>query len=158
MNTSMDLISYASCAMLPAYLVYLAFYSSTQAEKIAKGVVKNQQYFTRNRAKMRAWRISFLYETYKNELAISPVMNFCVEVNVGWFFAPRWRYIMVSPANSPKEMLEKFKKSDMGRLPRNLQAKDFAYAAGEGQAWKLALFLITAFPFGIEMAKAFLMA
>lgn len=98
--------------------------------------------------------MSFLYETYKDEFALSPQMNFCVEVNFGWLLIPRWKYIMVAPANSPKDMLEKFRKADMGRLPKNLQTQDHVYAAGEDKAWKLGLFFMAAFPFGLEVARA----
>lgn len=73
---------------------------------------------------------------------------------MGRFFAPSWKHIMVAPASSPKEMLEKFRKAEMGRLPKNMQKKDHMYAAGEDRAWKMGLFFITAFPFAIEVARA----
>lgn len=153
MNIPTDYITYASLALLPAYLIYLACSSASAEEKYARQVVRNQQYFSKCRSKMRAWRVSFLYETYKDEFALSPKMHFCVEVNMGWLFAPRWKHIMVAPANSSKEMLEKFRKADMGRLPKNLQADDHMYAAGEHKAWRFGLFVIASFPFAMEIAR-----
>lgn len=156
MNITTEAFSYVSLALLPMYLLYLNFFSTSIEEKYARDVVRNQQYFRRRRHKMRAWRVSFLYETFKDELALSPKMNFCVEVNMGWFFAPRWKLIMIAPASGPKQMLDKFRKAEMGRLPKNLQVKDHAYTAGEDKAWKLTVFFITAFPFAIEVARAFI--
>lgn len=156
MNIPTDAISYVSLALLPAYLIYLACNSSTIEEKYARKVVRNQQYFNKFRSRMKSWRVSYLYETYKDDFALSPKMHFCVEVNMGRLFAPRWKQIMVAPASSSKEMLEKFRKADMGRLPKNLQKNDHMYAAGEDKAWKMGLFFATAFPFAIEVARAFL--
>lgn len=156
MNIPTEVISYVSLALLPMYLIYLGFYATAVEDRYARQVVKNQQYFRKRRSKMRAWRVSFLYETFKDDFALSPKMNFCIEVNMGWFFAPRWKQIMIAPATGPKQMLEKFRKAEMGRLPKNLQAEDHAYAAGEDKAWKLTFFFMTAFPFGVEVARAFL--
>ena len=158
MNIPTDVISYISLALLPAYIVYLACNSGSVEERYARQVVRNQQFFNKSRSKMRAWRVSFLYETYKDDFALSPKMFFCVEVNMGWFFGSRWKQIMVAPASGPKEMLEKFRKADMGRLPKNLQKDDHMYAAGEDKAWRMGLFFAAAFPFAIEVARAFLLS
>lgn len=153
MNSPSEIISYISYALLPLYIVYLIFNSSSVEDKCARQVVKNRQHFIKCRAKMRAWRVAVLYETYQNDFALSPKLHYSIEVNTGWFFAPRWKYIMVAPASSSKEMMEKFRKAELGRLPKNLQTDDYVHVPGQAKAWKIGFFFIAAFPFAIEVLR-----
>lgn len=158
MNSASEFISYTSLVLFPAYLIYLVCYSSSLEDRYARAVVRNRQKFMKNKSRLKGWRVSLAYETYKDDLALSPEMHYCVEVNVGRMFFSSWRSIMIAPAQNSREMLEKFKKSDLVRLPKAMQASDYVHVAGQDSAWKLGLVFITAIPFAFEVARALLLS
>lgn len=153
MNTPSEIFSVASYAFFPAYLIYLACHSRSIESKVARQVAKNRVHFFKNKNKLRSWRVALLYESYKTEYCLTPQLHYCVEVNTGWLLAPRWKKIMVSLAENPKQMVAKFNDADLGRLPKRLQEEAHIHTPGKNQAWKVGLLAITACPLIVEIIR-----
>jgi hypothetical protein len=129
------------------------FRTRSMEKRIARQVLRNRAHFFKRKNKIRSWRVALLYETYQTDTCLTPKLHYCVEVNTGWFFTSRWKNIMVSVAQNPKQMIEKFNDADLGRLPKRLQAETHVHIQGERQAWQVGFLAITACPLIVELVR-----